>query len=204
MLWFNLVKRFFTRQWQVILHDLQVFSEKPLSTEELTEILIPSSIPSINFYALLALATIIATCGLLANNAVTIVGAMIVAPLMNPIVSLSYGTITLNPYLIKRATFTLITGIILVLILSFFCAHWLTSRVVGNQILARVEPNLLDLGVAIASGAAAGLAYARRNISNALPGVAIAVALVPPLCVTGIGLALGQNAIIDIGWFIFW
>lgn len=201
MLWFNLFKRFFTRQWQVMIHDLQVFSEKPLSTEELTEILIPSSIPSINFYALLALATIIATCGLLANNAVTIVGAMIVAPLMNPIVSLSYGIITLNPYLIKRAIFTLITGIILVLILSFFSAHWLTSRVVGNQILARVEPNLLDLGVAIASGAAASLAYARRNISNALPGVAIAVALVPPLCVTGIGLALGQNAIVDIGLY---
>lgn len=181
--------------------DLPITKQNQLSNQELTEILIPCSIPSINFYSLLCLATVIATCGLLANNAVTIVGAMIVAPLMNPIVSLSYSIATFNSRLLKRSIFTLVTGIMLVIGISFCSTHLLGNRVVSNAILARIEPNLLDLGVAIACGAAAGLAYARRNISNSLAGVAIAVALVPPLCVTGVGLALGENAIVDLGLY---
>ena len=201
MSWLTKILGYIFLTKQEIENDWQNIKETSLSNQELTQTLIPSSIPSVNFYSLLALATVIATCGLLANNAVTIIGAMIVAPLMNPIVSLSYALINFNSYLLKRSIFTLITGILLVLILSFGSTHLLATRVVSYQILARIEPNLLDLGVAIASGAAAGLAYARKNISNSLPGVAIAVALVPPLCVTGIALALRQEAIVDIGLY---
>ena len=103
--------------------------------------------------------------------------------------------------LLERATLTLVTGIILTIGLSFCATHLLGTKVVGSQILGRIEPNLLDLGVAFASGTAAGLAYTRRSISNTLPGVAIAVALVPPLCVTGIGFSLGGNAVIDLGLY---
>ena len=124
---------------------------------------------------------------------------MIVAPLMNPIVTLSYATITFQRRLLERGLLTLLTGIALVISISFIVTSLVETKVAGFQILARVEPNLIDLGVAIASGAAAGLAYARRSVSNALPGVAIAVALVPPLCVTGIGFALGEDLTVDLG-----
>ena len=67
----------------------------------------------------------------------------------------------------------------------------------GKEILSRSNPSLIDLGIAIASGIAGAIAWSRRRISNALPGVAIAVALVPPLCTVGIGLALGSSAVRD-------
>ena len=195
------MRRYLVQFWQSLSVDWQVLSEKQLPAEELNGLLKQASLPSTNFYSLLVLATAIATLGLLANNAATIIGAMIVAPLMNPIVTLAYATITVEWRLLVRATLTLVTGMISVLAIAFFATNLVGTRVVGFQILARIEPNLLDLGVAFASGAAAGLAYSRRSVSNALPGVAIAVALVPPLCVTGIGLALREDIAIDIGFY---
>ena len=168
-----------------------------LTVDELTEILEENAMPSASFYALLSLATTIATFGLLGNNTATIIGAMIVAPLMNPIVSLSYAIITVRQKLLKQSTFTLLTGIVSVIAIAFFLCELVSARVVGSEIVARTTPNLIDLGVAIASGSAAGLALSNRNISSALPGVAIAVALVPPLCVVGIGLSLGSDAVVS-------
>ncbi len=197
----NRILRYFSRGWHRLSRNWQVLGERPVPVEELNCTLEQASIPSASFYSLLAIATAIATFGLLSNNAATIIGAMIIAPLMNPIVTLSYGAIAIERQLLERGTLTLVTGIILVTSIAFLGTHLVGTKVVNAQILARVEPNLLDLGVAIASGATAGLAYARRSIATALPGVAIAVALVPPLCVVGIGLAIGEGAIIDIGLY---
>ena len=70
----------------------------------------------------------------------------------------------------------------------------------GSAISARMKPSLLDLGMAVAAGAAAAFAYTRPNVSSALAGIAIAVALVPPLCTVGIAMALGQEASVEVGW----
>lgn len=187
--------------WDELIDEIHHLGERGVTPEELHLNLKKLSIPSASYYSLLALSTLIASFGLLSDNAVTIVGAMIVAPLMNPITTLSYAAISVDQGLGKRATFTLITGTIWVILIAFLGTNLIGTKVVGSQILARVTPNLLDLGVAFASGAAASLAYARRSISTALPGVAIAVALVPPLCVVGIGLALGEGAVLDIGMY---
>ena len=197
----NQILHYFAQRWQNLSDRWQVLGESPVPAEELNCTLEQASISSVSFYSLLALATAIATFGLLSNNAATIIGAMIVAPLMNPIVTLSYAAIAVERQLLGRATLTLVIGIILVISIAFLCTYLVGTNIVNFQIISRAEPNLLDLGVAVASGAAAGLAYARRSISTALPGVAIAVALVPPLCVAGIGLALGKDAIIDIGLY---
>ncbi|GFE67608.1 DUF389 domain-containing protein [Chroococcus sp. FPU101] len=181
-----------------MIEQTQKINNQLLSAGELAHVLEENSLASVSFYSLLALATTIATFGLLGNNAATIIGAMIVAPLMNPIVSLAYGIITGKKNLLKQSLFTLSTGIVVVILLAYLLSELVGSKVVGSEIVGRTAPNLIDLGVAIASGSAAGLALSNRNISNALPGVAIAVALVPPLCVVGIGLALGNNAIVDI------
>ena len=199
MSWLKRIWRCLIQKWHRLTGEWQVVPESSVPVEELNHTLEQASNPSASFYALLAIATAIATLGLLANNAATIIGAMIVAPLMNPIVTLSYATIAFQGRLLERGFLTLLTGIALVISISFIATYLVGTQVIGSEILARVEPNLIDLGIAIASGAAAGLAYSRRSVSNALPGVAIAVALVTHKGGTGIGLALDQDVVMDLG-----
>ncbi|MGK7873714.1 MAG: DUF389 domain-containing protein [Xenococcaceae cyanobacterium] len=85
-----------------------------------------------------------------------------------------------------------ITGVILVIVIAYLTTELLGLTTVGSEMLGRTTPNSLDLGVALAAGAAAAFANSRRSIASALPGVAISVALVPPLSVVGIGLCLGE------------
>ena len=167
--------------------------------KELEQLLELGATASFRFYFLLGLATAIATLGLIANSTATVIGAMIIAPLMNPILSLSYGLLEFKPKLLRKAIVTSLTGILWSILVSWLIIQLIGTKIASSEILARTNPNLLDLGVAIASGTAGAFAITRRAASNAdvLPGVAIAVALVPPLCVVGIGLALGPELIID-------
>ena len=171
--------------------------EDPLNTIELEKIVEEKAILSFGFYFMLGMAAAIATLGLVANSSATIIGAMIIAPLMNPIVSLSYGMVKFKQQLIGKSALTLFTGILWVILVSWIITQLVGTRITGSEILARANPNLLDLGVAMISGTAGAFALTRRSIGNALPGVAISVALVPPLCVVGIGLALGSGLVID-------
>lgn len=191
MIGLNRVKQYCRQSWQSLSQDWLIMGEEPIPGSELNQTFLQASLPDFKFYLLLSLATAIATFGLLTNSAATIIGAMIIAPLMNPIVALAYALIVLNPRLIERSIFTLLTGLLSVIFIAYFTTDLLGLKVVGSEILGRVQPNSLDLGVALAAGAAAAFANTRRSIANALPGVAIAVALVPPLSVVGIGLCLG-------------
>jgi uncharacterized hydrophobic protein (TIGR00271 family) len=134
------------------------------------------------------LSTFIATLGLFGNSSPVIIGAMILAPLMAPIISLSMGVLRQDQNLILNSSKTIGWGVLL----GYLCAiiiTWLTPLNISNdEILARVRPNLLDLGIAVASGIAGAYASAKTEISKTLAGVAIAVALVPPLAVSGIGV----------------
>ena len=172
---------------------------KPIN--ELEPMLWLGAVPSFRFYFLVGLAAAIATLGLIANSTATIIGAMIIAPLMNPILSISYGLVTFKSRLLRKAIVTLLTGILFVILVSWLITLLIGTKIAGAEILARTNPNLLDLGVAIASGTAGAFAISRRGVSNAdaLPGVAIAVALVPPLCVVGISLAFGPELTIEPG-----
>ena len=163
--------------------------------DDLTDVLIQASIPSFSFYFLLALSAVIATMGLLANSSATIIGAMIIAPLKSPIDTLSYGLVKGNVKLIRRALWTLGTGVLTTVLVAYLLSLMIGLRYVGPELISRSNPNLLDLVVALAAGAAGAFSLTRRNISGAPAGVAIAVALVPPLCVVGIGIGLGVNAI---------
>ncbi|MEM1370517.1 MAG: DUF389 domain-containing protein, partial [Cyanobacteria bacterium P01_H01_bin.15] len=131
----------------------------------------------------------------------TVVAAMIIAPLMNPIISFSYSLVHPRKFLLSRSTLTLVTGVFIAIFLSWFVTTLSGRSVVSEEILQRTTPQLLDLGIALCSGVAGGLAYSRRSIATSLPGVAIAVALVPPLCIIGIGLAVGNSVEVDAGLF---
>ena len=180
-----------------IIGDPDLLLESPFASKELEQVLKVGALPSFRYYFMLGLSAAIATLGLITNSSATIIGAMIIAPLMNPMVSLSYAMIKSQYKLFGRATLTLFTGVLWVILVSLLITQLVGTRITGSEILARANPNLLDLGVAMASGVAGAFALTRRSISNTLPGVAIAVALVPPLCVVGIGLALGSGQIID-------
>ena len=192
MNWLIKLKQYIHQSWQSLTQDLRILREEPIPASDLNQAFLEASLPTFKFYLLLALATAIATFGLWTNSAATIIGAMIIAPLMNPIITLAYAVVVLSPRLLGRAIFTLSTGVILVIFIAYLNADLLGLRAVGSEILGRITPNSLDLGVALAAGAAAAFANTRRSIANALPGVAISVALVPPLSVVGIGLSLGE------------
>ena len=150
------------------------------------------------FWVLLGLATAIATAGLMANSTATVIGAMIVAPLGTPIMAVGLGVVIGQPRRTGMAMLTVLGGAIAVIGLAALL-FWLLPEVVpiqsNDQILARTSPSMLDLAAAVATGFAGAFGLARRDVSDVLPGVAIAISLVPPLSVVGITLAAGEPAL---------
>jgi uncharacterized hydrophobic protein (TIGR00271 family) len=181
------------------LGDWRHLVEKPISAEEVERAVERGSIPAYAFYFMLTMSAVIATFGLLANSAAVIIGAMIVAPLMSPIISMSYGLMAGRGALTMRSLLTVITGTLLTIVVAFVFTEAIGWKLAGSEIIARMKPSLLDLGVAVAAGAAAAFAYSRPSVSSSLAGIAIAVALVPPLCTVGIAMALGQEASVEVG-----
>ena len=144
------------------------------------------------FMMLMILSTLLATVGLFLNSASVVIGAMLLAPLMQPIVTFSMGMLRWDASLAYGSLRTVAAGVGLVLVSAMSVAWLLPFREVTSEMAGRLHPTLLDLMVAVVSGIAA--AYAKNNpkISGSLVGVAIAVALVPPLSTAGIGLGWGN------------
>lgn len=176
------------RRWLARLAPTLTPSEKADVVRQALEL----SVPGIDFPFLMLLSSLLASFGLLQNSAAVIIGAMLVAPLMSPLMSFSVGLLLGNLRLMRTAAFTTLTGVLLGLGVAFVSGIVMPIDVSTAEMLARGEPSLLDMGVALASGAAGAYAMARRDIPAALVGVAIAAALVPPLCTVGLALAFGE------------
>jgi uncharacterized hydrophobic protein (TIGR00271 family) len=151
--------------------------------------------PKVDFFVMIALSAAIATFGLLQNSPAVIIGAMLVAPLMAAIFGLSMGVVRGDLRLLRRAASATLRGMLLAIVVGVLFTLMIPAATPQNEVISRTQPNLLDLGVALASGAAGAYALCRKEVSAALPGVAIAAALVPPLATVGIGIALGQGSI---------
>jgi APA family basic amino acid/polyamine antiporter len=157
----------------------------------------------IDFFVMISLAAIIATLGLLLNSPAVIIGGMLVAPLMSPIIGIALAISLGSIRLLRDAVESTIKGIFLAVVIALFLTSISPLAGVNEEILARIRPNLLDLVVALASGAAGAYAVSRKDVSAALPGVAIAAALVPPLGVIGIGLATNRPEVAGGGLLLF-
>ena len=180
--------------WEVFTTNWQIYRDKLVSVDKLITFSKAVSIPSFDFLFLLVCATIIATLGLLANNNAVVIGGMVVAPLMNPILSMSFAIVTGNWRLYPRSMITVFLGVGCAVLVSYLISVALPINVVGVEIVARTSPNLIDLGIASAAGAAGAFALSRPSIGSSIfAGVAIAVALIPPLCVVGIGMGIGDD-----------
>lgn len=140
------------------------------------------------YLVLMVLSTLLATIGLFANSAPVIIGAMILAPLMAPIISLSMGVLRQNSELVTVSSKSLLIGIVVGLFFGTLLTLMIPLQSINHEIGARLSPTILDLGVAIVSGIAGAYANARSEVAKSLAGVAIAVALVPPLAVSGMGI----------------
>jgi uncharacterized hydrophobic protein (TIGR00271 family) len=150
----------------------------------------------VNFIVLLALATVIATYGVVTDSTASVIGAMIIAPLMTPIMASAAAVILGSTIRLKQALRLVVLGILGVIVLSilltFFIPDSLIAYPTNTQITSRVSPGLLDLMIALAAGAAGAYAIGRQEIADSLAGVAIAISLVPPLCVVGISFGSGE------------
>jgi len=145
-----------------------------------------------DFHVLLALSVLIASFGLLLDSAAVVIGAMIIAPLMQPILGIGLAVATANMRLARLATRTAAGGVGLAIGLATIVGLAIPGAEITGQLDARGQPTLLDLLVALASGAAGAYASARPGAAASAAGVAIAVALVPPLSTVGVGLALAE------------
>jgi uncharacterized hydrophobic protein (TIGR00271 family) len=156
-----------------------------------------------NFMVLLVLATMIATFGLFINSSSVIIGAMLLAPLMQPIVSLSMGVLRQDEALQINGAKTIATGVAAVLFTAAMIALFTPIERLTSEMAGRLSPTILDLFVAIVSGAAAAYAKSNEKILGSLAGVAIAVALVPPIAVAGIGLGWGDWDMFSTAFLLF-
>jgi len=154
--------------------------------------------PDADYFVMIGLAAAIASFGLLLNSPAVIIGAMLVAPLMAAIVGLGMGIMMGDVRLLKLAASATLRGMLLAITVGFVIGLLASNSIQTGEVLSRTQPALLDLGVALASGAAGAYALCRKDVSASLPGVAIAAALVPPLATVGIGLAVGGL----LGWLI--
>ncbi|NJR14978.1 MAG: DUF389 domain-containing protein [Calothrix sp. CSU_2_0] len=164
--------------------QLQILDIQELQAELLAESTLDSS------YLILVIGSCaIATFGLLSNSAAVIIGAMIVAPLMLPIRGIAFGALQGNLTLFRKGLIALTLGTLLAILMAWFLGMVVALPNYGSEILARSRPNLLDLGIAVAAGCISGYAKIEPKISGSLAGTAIAVALMPPICVVGLGLS---------------
>jgi len=169
----------------------------PEARDRACQRIIDPSRPSSAFYLLVCLSAVIATFGLLANSTAVVIGAMLVAPLMGPIFGIALGLSNGDRRLLKSAFLAEIIGIILAVGLPVLIGLIPLRPDFGSEILARTQPTIYDVLIALASGLAGAYALVDEKISPALPGVAIATALVPPLAACGLNIAAGN-------WILAW
>ncbi len=151
---------------------------------------------SATYLFLLISATILATLGLLLNSSAVIIGAMIISPLTWPILRVAYGIASVNLKSLFRGLRLLVISVFLIILISFLLTLILPLNTLTDQITNRITPTILDLVIALIAGAISGLALINSKISKTAAGVAVAASLLPPMCVGGIGIALGLGDVI--------
>lgn len=149
-----------------------------------------------DYYVMTALSAAIATLGLFLNSAAVIIGAMLIAPLMSPILACGLAVARGDLDFLKRAAQTSLVGIIVAAAVAATLGALVPRMPLGTEVLARTHPTVFDLGVALASGVAGAYAFSSRSLSAMLPGVAIAAALIPPLATLGIGFSFGRRDVL--------
>jgi len=165
------------------------FTEKDKTNA--VERLLSGSTPSQDFFLMIVLSILTATFGLLLNSVAIIIGSMLIAPILYPVLSLSLGIIIADFEVISRSFWTLVKSVILGATFANVAALLFRSQLgdITPEIASRAQPSLVSVVVAIIAGLAASFALVKPQLNETLPGIAISVALIPPIAVMGIGIA---------------
>lgn len=154
--------------------------------------LMESSTPDFDFFYLSGLAVLMATFGLLIDSTAVVIGSMLIAPLLYPILGVALGFVMSDITVIGRSLLTLSKSFGLGIVLAVIATLLFGGDIGTNltpEIFARTDATLISIAVAIVAGLAVSYSLARPEWNESLPGIAISVALIPPLAVVGIGLA---------------
>ena len=164
--------------------------------EEKKEKVIEDILSNISFRGanlwILACAILIASIGLNVNSTAVIIGAMLISPLMGPIVGAGFALATYDFDLLKKTGRSLLIATIVSLTVSFIYFYISPFKDVQSELLARTSPTIYDVLIAFVGGLVGAISLTRQDKGNPIPGVAIATALMPPLCTAGFGLATGN------------
>ncbi len=155
------------------------------------------------YLVLMVLSTMLAAIGLYQSSNAVVIGAMLLAPLMAPIVALAMGLLRHDTKLSKSSMVTILVGILIALTAASLISFLFPHKPITMEMQARLHPSLLDLGVAIVAGVAGAYTKSNKKILQSLAGVSIAVALVPPLAVAGIGLGMGDLSFFAQAFLLF-
>lgn len=186
----NHLSSFWRRLWALIFGFVA-----PLTVQEQADVqrvIRRGSQPSPDFFITLTLAAALATLGLLMDNFTTVIGAMLVAPLMIAVLAMGLSIVLGDLRLLWRAAATTMRGILLAVAMGYIVGHVVPGAGPNATILTMSRPSILDLAVALLAGAAAAYALSHKEVSATLVGVAVAAAFTPPLVTVGLGLALGD------------
>lgn len=184
-------------------HNLFDIRGDMMTYDELWEMMEENTVIRGSNMWILIMAIFIASIGLNVNSTAVIIGAMLVSPLMSGILTMGYSLATSDLTMLRRAFTRFTTQVVISLITStvYFAISPLT--VPTSEMIARTSPTLWDVLIAFFGGIAGGIGNTRKKKSNVIPGVAIATALMPPLCTTGYGLATGQSRFILGAFYLF-
>lgn len=177
--------------WQVIKGYFNAIPDKENEEKTITEISNGVAFHGANLWVLI-FAILIASLGLNVNSTAVIIGAMLISPLMGPIIGIGLAVGITDLELLKRSIkhYLVATVISVITATAYFLITPLTEA--QSELLSRTSPTLYDVLIALCGGAAGILALSTKGKGNVIPGVAIATALMPPLCTAGYGLAVGN------------
>ncbi len=156
--------------------------------------LIDESTPRDEFFLMTVLSVLMAAFGLLIDSSAVIIGSMLIAPLLSPILGVSLGVVMADSKLMMRSLITIGKALLwsipaAAVVTLLFATQVDLGTAMNGEILARTEVSIVYIAIAVIAGFAASFALIKPQLSATLPGVAISVAIIPPLAVTGIGIA---------------
>jgi len=192
----------FFRYLKNYLYDVVDLKKGVDSVATIRDIKSKSSLSGANSWMLMC-SIVIASIGLGQNSQALIIGAMLISPLMSPILGIGLSVGINDMQTLKTCLIHFAIAIVIAVLTSYVYFELTPFKVLTPEIDARTEPTFLDIFVAIFGGLAGIISIARKDISTTLPGVAIATALMPPLCVTGYGIATGNLEIAVTSFYLF-
>lgn len=171
--------------------------------EDAVRTLVERSSPRQEFFLMIVLSVAMATFGLLIANPVVIIGSMLIAPLLSPILSAALAIVISDAALLRRSFGVIIKSFGLGVVVASAIALFFGVPEINGEIMQRAAPSLAFFGIAVIAGVAASIASVRTYLEEMLSGVAIAVSLIPPIAVAGIGLARFEWSLMSGAFLLF-